>query len=90
MVSVENVKVDIQGSRILNGISLSVRAGEFVCLVGRNGAGKTTTFRAIMGYQRLKSGSITFNGMDLSNYATWQIAQAGSGLHPKSPKSMQI
>ena len=83
MLRLESIKVDIQGSRILNGISLSVKAGEFVCLVGRNGAGKTTTFRAIMGYQRLVSGSITFNGVDLSNYATWQIAQAGIGFAPE-------
>ena len=45
MLDLSNVKVDIQGSRILNGISLSVAAGELVCLVGRNGAGKTTTLR---------------------------------------------
>ncbi len=52
MLSLSNLKVDIEGSRILNGISLSVAAGELVCLVGRNGAGKTTTFRTIMGYRR--------------------------------------
>ena len=52
MLSLSNLKVDIEGSRILNGISLSVAAGELVCLVGRNGAGKTTTFRSIMGYRR--------------------------------------
>jgi ABC-type multidrug transport system fused ATPase/permease subunit len=52
--------VDIEGSRILNGISLTVGAGELVCLVGRNGAGKTTTFRSIMGYRRAQSGGIDF------------------------------
>ena len=59
MLNVSNLKVDIEGSRILNGISLSVAAGELVCLVGRNGAGKTTTFRSIMGYRRALSGDIT-------------------------------
>ena len=77
MLNVSNLKVDIEGSRILNGISLSVAAGELVCLVGRNGAGKTTTFRTVMGYRRLLSGDITFDGADLAKLPTWQIAQSG-------------
>ena len=52
MLNLSNLKVDIEGSHILNGISLSVTAGELVCLVGRNGAGKTTTLRTMMGYRR--------------------------------------
>lgn len=83
MLKLSNVKVDIQGSRILNGISLSVAAGELVCLVGRNGAGKTTTFRSIMGYRRPLSGDITFDGNDLTKLPTWKIAQNGIGYSPE-------
>ena len=83
MLKLSNVKVDIQGSRILNGISLSVAAGELVCLVGRNGAGKTTTFRSIMGYRRPLSGEISFDGSDLTKLPTWKIAQSGSGFSPE-------
>lgn len=83
MLNLSNVKVDIQGSRILNGISLSVGAGELVCLVGRNGAGKTTTFRSIMGYRKIKSGEIVFGGIDLTKLQTWQIAQSGIGFSPE-------
>ncbi|RTL49612.1 MAG: ATP-binding cassette domain-containing protein [Bradyrhizobiaceae bacterium] len=83
MLNLSNVKVDIQGSRILNGITLSVGAGELVCLVGRNGAGKTTTFRSIMGYRKIKSGEITFDGLDLTAMQTWQIAQSGIGFSPE-------
>jgi branched-chain amino acid transport system ATP-binding protein len=83
MLDLSNLKVDIEGSRILNGISLSVAAGELVCLVGRNGAGKTTTFRSIMGYRRAASGSISFEGADLTKLATWQIAQRGIGFSPE-------
>ena len=79
MLDVSNLKVDIEGSHILNGISLSVAVGELVCLVGRNGAGKTTTFRSIMGYRRAQSGSISFDGIDLAKLPTWQIAQRGIG-----------
>jgi branched-chain amino acid transport system ATP-binding protein len=83
MLSLTNLKVDIEGSRILNGISLSVAAGELVCLIGRNGAGKTTTFRTIMGYRRPRSGSISFDGLELSKMPTWQIAQSGIGFSPE-------
>jgi branched-chain amino acid transport system ATP-binding protein len=83
MLDLANLKVDIEGSRILNGISLSVAAGELVCLVGRNGAGKTTTFRSIMGYRQPRSGSISFDGADLAGLPTWQIAQRGIGFAPE-------
>ncbi len=83
MLDVSNLRVDIEGSRILNGVSLTVGAGELVCLVGRNGAGKTTTFRSIMGYRRPLSGSITFDGADLTRLPTWRIAQAGIGFSPE-------
>jgi branched-chain amino acid transport system ATP-binding protein len=83
MLSLENLVVDIEGSRILNGISLSVASGELVCLVGRNGAGKTTTFRSIMGYRGIRSGDIMFDGLDLAKLPTWQIAQRGIGFSPE-------
>jgi branched-chain amino acid transport system ATP-binding protein len=83
MLSLSNLKVDIEGSRILDGISLSVAAGELVCLIGRNGAGKTTTLRSIMGYRRSVSGDIAFEGDDLTKLPTWQIAQRGIGFSPE-------
>jgi branched-chain amino acid transport system ATP-binding protein len=83
MLSLANLVVDIEGSRILNGISLSVAAGELVCLVGRNGAGKTTMFRSIMGYRGIRSGDIIFDGLDLAKLPTWQIAQRGIGFSPE-------
>jgi branched-chain amino acid transport system ATP-binding protein len=83
MLNLSDLRVDIGGSRILDGVSLSVERGELVCLVGRNGAGKTTTFRTIMGYRRPVSGRITFEGADLSRMPTWRIAQAGIGFAPE-------
>jgi branched-chain amino acid transport system ATP-binding protein len=83
MLHLSNVKVDIQGSCILNGITLHVGAGELVCLVGRNGAGKTTMFRSIMGYRRIRSGEISFEGLDLTAMPTWKIAQSGIGFSPE-------
>jgi branched-chain amino acid transport system ATP-binding protein len=83
MLSLSNLKVDIEGSRILDGISLTVAAGELVCLIGRNGAGKTTTLRSIMGYRRSVSGDIAFEDADLTKLPTWQIAQRGIGFSPE-------
>lgn len=83
MLTLSDLKVDIQGSRILNGISLSVEAGELVCLVGRNGAGKTTTFRTVMGYRRAVAGRIAFEGAEISTLPTWRIVQRGIGFAPE-------
>lgn len=83
MLQLSDLTVDIQGSRILNGISLSVAAGELVCLIGRNGAGKTTTFRSIMGYRRPSAGRITFDGAEIAGLPTWRIAQSGIGFAPE-------
>src|SRR4030081_1552501 len=83
MLNLSNLKVDIEGSRILNGISLSVAAGELVCLVGRNGAGKTTTFRAVMGMIRPVSGTVRFDGNDVAGLATHRIARLGVGYSPE-------
>jgi len=83
MLELKNLTVDIQGSRILRGISLAVAAGELVCLVGRNGAGKSTTFRTIMGYRQPVSGSITFQGKEIAGLPTHRIAQQGVGFSPE-------
>src|SRR4030081_1515050 len=83
MLSLSKLKVDIEASRILNGISLEVASGELVCLVGRNGAGKTTTFRSIMGYLKMVSGTIYFMKRPLAGMATHRIAQLGIGYAPE-------
>jgi len=83
MLALEALVVDIQGSRILRGISLQVGAGELVCLVGRNGAGKTTTFRTIMGFLRPVSGTVQFRGQALVGMPTHRIAQLGVGYAPE-------
>jgi branched-chain amino acid transport system ATP-binding protein len=83
MLSVRDLSVDIQGNRVLRGISFEVNAGEIVCLVGRNGAGKTTTFRTIMGFRRPVSGSIDFDGQSLIGRRPFEIARMGIGFSPE-------
>jgi len=83
MLSVTNLTADIQGSRILSGLTLQVREGELVCLLGRNGSGKTTTLRTIMGYRKAVSGSIAFGGTSISGLPPWKIARLGIGFSPE-------
>jgi branched-chain amino acid transport system ATP-binding protein len=83
MLCVSNLVVDIQGSRVLRGVSIDVGAGELVCLVGRNGAGKTTTFRTIMGFCRPAHGAIAFDGRDVTGCRPDQMARRGVGFAPE-------
>ncbi len=83
MFSVTNLAVDIENSHILRGVSLEVKAGELVCLVGRNGAGKSTTFRTIMGQRRPVAGSISLEGRSLVGLPPFEIARLGVGFAPE-------
>jgi branched-chain amino acid transport system ATP-binding protein len=69
-------------SHILFGISFNVKEGEAICLLGRNGAGKTTTFRSIIGLTPPKSGSITFQGVEIVGKPSYRVAQMGIGYVP--------
>ena len=70
-------------SHILHGVSLDVREGEVVTLLGRNGAGKTTTMKSIMGLVGRRSGSIRFHGNELTTLRTDVIARQGIALCPE-------
>ena len=83
MLAVHELIVDIEGSRVLRGVSIEVKEGELVCLVGRNGAGKTTAFRSIMGFRKAVSGSIIFQGRSVLGLRPFQIARMGIGFAPE-------
>ena len=70
-------------SHILHGMSLEVRPGELVTLLGRNGAGKTTTLKAIMGMVAKRTGSVRFNGKEIIQLASNRIARLGIALCPE-------
>ncbi len=69
-------------SHILFDVSLEVKEGESVCLLGRNGAGKTTTLKSIMSLAQASAGSIRFNGAELVGRPPYEIARLGVGYVP--------
>jgi len=73
-------------SHILHGVSMEVREGELVALLGRNGAGKTTTMRSIMGLTPPRSGSIALFGKNTTKWSSYRIAQSGVGYVPEGRK----
>ena len=69
---------------ILFGVSLEVRAGEAVALLGRNGMGKTTLMKTSMGFLKPTRGTIELDGADLTRRAPHEIARLGVGLVPEN------
>ena len=70
-------------SYVLQGISLEVKEGSVVALLGRNGMGKTTTIRSIIGFTPPRRGVVRFKGKDITSLPSYQIARMGIGLVPQ-------
>jgi branched-chain amino acid transport system ATP-binding protein len=82
LLSITDLSAGYGEATALSGVSLEVSAGEIVTLVGRNGAGKTTLLRCVMGLHRPTSGTIEFDGHDITRRASHQRARAGLGYVP--------
>ncbi len=83
MLSLYDVHVHIGKLHILQGVSFDIKEGESVALLGRNGVGKTTTLRAIMGLASRSTGSVYFDGFDLSRIPPYKIPRQGIGYVPQ-------
>src|SRR5918911_4927710 len=79
----QNLEAGYGATQVLFGVSLDVREGEVVTLMGRNGMGKTTTVGAIMGLVRPRAGEIRFRGERIDGLAPHRIARLGLGLVPE-------
>ena len=83
MLEAKGIEVAYGQARAIDGVSLAVAAGELVCVVGPNGAGKSTLINAIAGLLRLKSGTLTFDGVDLTRLPPHKFIAAGIAVVPE-------
>jgi len=83
LLKVSNLKVAYGGIQAVKGISLEVREGELVSLIGSNGAGKTTTMKAITGTLAATSGNIEYLGKDIHGQGAWDLVKQGLVMVPE-------
>jgi len=83
MLTIDTLSVSYGAIRALQGISLHINQGEIVTLIGANGAGKSTTLRTISALVPAKSGTITFQGEDITGLSADKIVERGIGHSPE-------
>ncbi len=83
MLNVANLDQFYGGSHILRDLSFEVPPGKVTVLLGRNGVGKTTLLKTLMGLVPAKSGTVSFNGVNLTSAAPYERARAGMGYVPQ-------
>ncbi len=89
MLEVNNLEVYYGVICALKGISFHVNEGEIVSLIGANGAGKTTTMQSVIGLLPKKSGTVTFNGMDITAMPAHKIVRSGMTQVPEGRRIFQ-
>ena len=83
LINVQNIDTYYGKIRALTGVSLIVKPGEIVCLIGSNGAGKTTMLKTICGLLRPANGTIMFDDEDLTRIPPHEIVKRGIALVPE-------
>jgi branched-chain amino acid transport system ATP-binding protein len=90
MLNLDGIHTFYGKSHILHGVSLEVRPGEVVGLLGRNGVGKSTTLKTIMGLVRPSDGRISFEGKSIAGAAPYRLARAGIGYVPEDRRIFKL
>jgi len=83
ILEVENLRAGYATGDVLQGVSVTVEAGEVVGVLGRNGVGKSTLMRSVIGLLPARSGSIRFKGEDVTNVRSDRRARIGMGYVPQ-------
>jgi branched-chain amino acid transport system ATP-binding protein len=83
LLTVDGIHTAYGLSQVLFGVSLQVRAGECIALIGRNGVGKTTTMRSIIGLTPPRRGRVVWKGRDIAHLAPHRICRLGIGFVPE-------
>lgn len=85
LIKAQNLVKIYHGRRVVNDVSITVRAGEVVGLLGPNGAGKTTSFYMVMGLIRPDAGQISFRDVDITHMPMYKRARMGMGYLAQEP-----
>ena len=85
LLTTDGLAKEYRQRRVVNGVSISVRAGEIVGLLGPNGAGKTTTFNIVVGGVRPDEGQVTYEGRDITDLPMHRRARLGVGYLTQEP-----
>jgi branched-chain amino acid transport system ATP-binding protein len=83
VLRVEDIHTYYGDSYILQGLSLEIKAGEVVAVLGRNGVGKTTLVRSVIGLTPARRGRVVFRDSDITRLPAYRIARMGIGLVPQ-------
>lgn len=83
MLQVKDINHYYGGSHILRGVNVDVSVGQCLAVLGRNGVGKTTLLKCMMGVEPIRSGSILFDGQEISSLAPYQRAELGLAYVPQ-------
>src|SRR5437588_5500372 len=84
-IQTDNLVKRYRGRAVVGGISLAVREGGIVGLLGHNGAGKTTTFYMVVGLVRPDAGRVLLDGADVTRLPVYRRARHGIGYLPQEP-----
>jgi branched-chain amino acid transport system ATP-binding protein len=84
LLSLSDVNTYYGQIHILQGISMEIKAGELVCLLGGNASGKSTTLKTILGVVKPRSGTVEFNGVDVTNKSTSFRIGHGMAIVPEN------
>jgi branched-chain amino acid transport system ATP-binding protein len=83
LLDVKDLNTYYGESHVLQNMSVAVKDGETVALLGRNGMGKSTTLKSIMGLVKPKSGTVLFQGKNITGFQPYKVARAGIGYVPE-------
>lgn len=88
MLTVSDLSSNYGNIRAVKNVSLDVRKGQLVALLGANGSGKSTTMKTVAGWKQPVSGTVTFDGRDITGMATYKLARIGFCFVPERPDSV--
>src|SRR5467141_3216193 len=86
MLRLDGIEVRYGAIPALRDVTIEIRRGEIVCLLGGNASGKSTTMKTVLGSVRPAKGSVWYEGEDITNWNTSRRAAPGTAIVPAAPR----